>query len=624
MDPRLLTYYNRELQHLREMGGEFAQEFPKVAARLGLEGFECADPYVERLLEGFAFLTARVQLKLDTEFPRFTQHLLSAVYPHYLAPTPSMAVVQLQPDLSEGSLAAGFEVPRGTSLRSILGKNDQTACEYRTAHPVTLWPIELAEAKYFTYAGDLSTLPVPDLQRVKAGVRLRLRTGGQQEFSKLGLNKLCLYLRGSDELPMQLYERLIANAVALVVRPAGSGAIGHTVLPKANIRRVGYADDESLLPYGSRSFHGYRLLHEYFAFPQRFLFLELSGLAPAVQQCTGNELEILVLLDRSETQLEATVSKANFALYCTPAINLFPKRCDRIHLSDKQPEYHIVADRTRPMDYEIFAVTRVTGHGTSAQEEQEFLPFYAFHDLSHQGPKAYYTIHRLPRMLSSRQRRHGPRSSYIGTEVYVSLVDESEAPYPSHFKQLAVAALCTNRDLPLAMPVGVGDTDFTVEIGGPIAAVRCLEGPTQPMPAHPEGDHAWRLISHLSLNYLSITDTDAKKGAEALRDLLRLYSLVGDAALQKQIEGIKSVSSKPIVRRLPIPGPITFGRGLELSVTCDDAAFAGGSVFLLGAVIEQFFSKFTSINSFTETVVRTLSRGEIRRWPAHIGLRHVI
>ncbi|MEK6234744.1 MAG: type VI secretion system baseplate subunit TssF, partial [Planctomycetales bacterium] len=203
MDPRLLEYYNKEIQHLREMGGEFAQEYPKIAGRLGLEGFECADPYVERLLEGFAFLSARVHLKIDAEFPVFTQHLLEIVYPHYLAPIPSMAVVQFKPDMTEGTLKEGFVIPRDSVLRSRLGRGDQTPCEYRTAHDATLWPLEIAGAEYFSRSvAAMSDLP-RRISNVRAGLRLRLRTTAGLKFNKLSLDKLRIYLRGVGELPMR-------------------------------------------------------------------------------------------------------------------------------------------------------------------------------------------------------------------------------------------------------------------------------------------------------------------------------------------------------------------------------------------------------------------------------------
>lgn len=624
MDPRLLQYYNRELQHLREMGGEFASEFPKIAARLGLDSFECADPYVERLLEGFAFLAARIQLKIDAEFPRFTQQLLEVVYPHYLAPTPSMAVVRFQPDLTEGSLAAGFVIPRGTALRSLMTKEMQTACEYRTGHDLTLWPLELVEAEYFPR--DVATLELPGVPGVRAGIRLRLRVTAGLRFDQLGLDRLVFFLRGSGGRPMRLYEQLLGNAAAVVVRPARPKAPWVEVLDAGHVQRVGLGDREALLPYGPRSFQGYRLLHEYFALPQRFLFVEIRGLQSAVRRCADKELDIVVLLNRSDPQLENTVDAEDFSLFCTPAINVFPKRTDRVHLS-QAAEHHIVPDRTRPMDFEVYQVTGVTGYGTGPEETQEFRPFYAIADETRRGDRgAYFTVRREPRVLSTKQRRISSRASYIGSEVSLSLVDGNETPYRHGLRELGLETLCTNRDLPLFMPVGRANTDFTIVIAAPVQSVRCLAGPTKPKPpaTFGPGDNAWRLLSHLALNYLSLTDNDEHRGAGALRELLALYGDLAEPAVSRQIEGVRSISSEPIIRPVPTPGPMTFARGLQVAVTCDESAFEGAGVFLLGAVLEQFFAKYVSINSFTETVIRTLDRGEIMRWPVRIGRRHTL
>ena len=624
MDPRLLSYYNRELQHIRDMGGEFATEFPKIAARLGLDGLACADPYVERLLEGFAFLAARVQLKLDAEFPRFTQHLLEMLYPHYLAPMPSMAIVQFQPDLAEGALAEGFVLPRQSVLRSA-AKGEHTACEYRTAHEVTLWPLQVVEAEYFTGTGSVTTKDLPALHKVKAGVRLRLRTTAGLSFNQLTLDKLTLHLHGSDELPTRLYEQLLANAVSIVVQPTKHPIPWREIISKEHIKQVGFDDEDALLPYGPRSFQGYRLLHEYFAFPRRFLFAELTGLAPAIQRCKETELDIIVLFDRVEPVLQNAIDSSHFALFCSPAINLFPKRCDRLHLSEHSSEYHILPDRTRPIDFEIYQLTDITGYGTGANSSQQFQPFYALNDSTvNSADRAYYTAHRVPRVLSSQQQRNGPRSSYAGNEVFVSLVDATEAPFPTGLRQLGASALCTNRDLPLHMPIGAGKTDFTMESGAPVNAVRCLTGPTRPKPSNSDGEIPWRLINHLSLNYLSIVNSDDKQGAIALRELLSLYSDTSEAEIRKQTEGVHSIAAEPVTRRLPMPGPITFGRGLTITLTMEETAFEGVGAFILGSVLDRFFAKYVSINSFTETVIRTIDRGEIIRWPLRTGKRQTL
>ena len=625
MDPRLLYYYNRELQHIREMGGEFAKEYPKIAGRLGLETFECADPYVERLIESFSFLAARVQLKVDAEFPEFTQHLLDIVYPHYLNPTPSMMVVQFQPDLTESALADGFEIPKNSVLRSLLGKGEQTVCEYRTAQTTTLWPLEILKAEYVTNTSSSVVLEPKRLKEAKSAIRLRLRATAGTTFNKIALDNLAIYLRGSDELPMSIYEQIFANSVGVLVRPAKDNAGWHELLDKSCIKRKGFEDEEALLPYGPRSFHGYRLLHEYFAFPQRFMFFELAGLRKTFNRCEDKDIEILIFFNQLNRSLEEVVNEQNFALHCTPAVNLFPKRADRIHLNNRDWEFHIVPDRTRPMDFEVHSVTEVTGIGTSADQEQEFQPFYAANEtVRHEEHRAYYTLHRVPRLLSEKQKRKGTRSSYIGSETYISLVDANEAPYRSELRQLAIKTLCTNRDLALHVAIGKGKTDFTMETSAPVESVRCVAGPSAPKPSYAEKDNAWRIISHLSLNYISLINNDEKKGAAALRELLSLYGDLSEAHIRKQIEGVLSISTQSVTRRVPIPGPITFGRGLEITVTLDEAAFEGLGVFLLGAVLDEFFAKYVSINSFTETVIKTTERGEIMRWPVRIGLRHIL
>ena len=505
-----------KLQHVREMGAEFAREFPKVAGRLGLDTFECADPYVERLLEGFAFLAGRVQLKLDAEFPSFTQHLLEIVYPHYLAPTPSMAIVQLSPNLSEGSLATGYKVPRGTTLRSLIGRGEQTACEYRTAHDVTLWPLEIVHAEYTGYTADLTDVRLS--ARPRAALRLKLRATAGLNISDLALEDLTLFLRGSDELPARLYEQLIGHAIGIVARPATHAPAWRHVVSERPTAAVGFDDEQALLPYGPRSFQGYRLLQEYFACPSRFLFVQLRDLAPAVRRCTSSEIEILVLMDSHDASLDGAVDDANLTLHATPIVNLFSRRADRIHVTEAVNEYHVVPDRTRPMDLEVYGISEVVGVGATAETNQVFRPFYAWNDHDRQDEAAaYYTIQRQPRTLSTKQRSQGARSSYVGSEVFVSLVDADEGPYRSS-----------------APPVGDRDP---VHEPGPLVAPHARPGTNRlqprvrgarrlhphrrwtdaPASVHAHGETSWRLISHLSLNYLSLVDSRSGLGRRRRR-----------------------------------------------------------------------------------------------------------
>jgi len=616
MNPRLLELYNQELLHVRESAAEFAKEFPKIAGRLTLSGMDCADPYVERLLEGFAYLTARVQLKLDAEYPTFTHNLLEIAYPHYLAPTPSMTVVQMQIDLDEGSLRDGFTLPRASTLRESQRADASTACEYRSTQPVTLWPLSVSGAEYFSNPHAMLGRLAASKPLAKAALRITLRTRADLPFNSLGLNNLPLYLNGADEQPFRLYEQLRGNVCAVFAREPKGEWIER--LPKDALKPIGFDDCDAALPVVPQAFQGYRLLQEYFALPQRYLFIDFTGLTRAVQQCSGQNLELLVLFDRVDSSLENTVGAAQLVPFCTPAINLFPMRVDRIHLGNDVNEHHIIADRTRPTDFEIHSVSAVTGYSTGP--EQAFLPFYAVRDAAdYARANAFYLLHREPRVLSSEQRRSGARSTYVGSETFVSLVDSQQAPYRQDLRQLGVAALCTNRDLPLFMNVGSGTTDFTLTDSAPVKAIRCLAGPSRPRPSYAHNSAAWRLISQLSLNYLSLSGKG--QGAAALRELLRLYGDDNDPALALQMEGLREVSCKPCTRRLPMPGPIAFGRGLEITLHLDEHAFRGTGVFLLGAVLERFLARYASINSFTETVIRTTERGEVMRWKASPGCR---
>jgi len=630
MDPRLLRFYEAELAFMRDMGAEFAGEFPKIAARLGMASTEVQDPYVERLMEGFAFLTARVQMKMEAEFPTFTQSLLGMVYPHYLAPTPSMAVVRFRPDASLDSSPDGVLLPAGTELRSLLGTEDQTNCEFRTAHPVQLLPIELAEAEYVSSPAAVVAMGLPERAggggAVKAAIRLRLRVTGEMAFRDLALTRLVFFLGGAEGVRMRLYEQLVCNVLGLHARPTARPVPWQETLPAAAIRPLGFEPEEALLPPVPQSFEGYRLLQEYFAMPERFLFVAIEGLDRAVIRSTTGGLEVIVLLDRADPLLAAGFDADALQMFCTPAINLFPRRADRINLhgpaAERAAEHEILPDRMRPLDFEVFDVRGVEGYATDGRPPQRFLPFYAANDLSHRsGEEGYFTLRRQPRRFSARSRQRGPRSSYTGHDVFIDLVDAAQAPLSRDLRQLGLDLLCTNRDLPLSMPVGRQHTDFTLVVSAPVASVHCLAGPTPPRPCRGDGEYAWRFLSHLNLNYMSLVDTDEATGAAALRELLRLYLPQGSAVQSRQVEGLVSVASTSIIRRIPGSGPMAAGRGLGITLTMDEAPFGGSGSVLLASVLERFFAKYVTINGFTETSLRVAERGQVMRWPIRLGRR---
>jgi type VI secretion system protein ImpG len=437
---------------------------------------------------------------------------------------------------------------------------------------------------------------------------------------------LPLYVQGREELPVTLCEQCLAHAQALMVHPVDEHETWHQLLDKSNIRPMGFETNEALLPYNLPSFHGYRLLSEYFAFRERFLFVNLTNIGSALRRCAGSEVDLILLFNRAESGISHAVDKSNIALHCTPAANLFPKRTDPVHVDNRKSEHLIIPDRTRPLDLEVYNVSRVIGLGSGEEQHHEFYPFYSLTDQTADEHRSYYAIRRTPRLVSRKHQKFGTRTSYLGSDMYVSLVDRDNAPYSPDLQLLAVETICTNRDLPLQMPVGVGTSDFSLEVNAPVNSVRCITGPTPPRPslAHAPGTMIWKMLSHLGLNYLSVTGEGPSHDAGTLREMLSLYADYNDPRVQKQIAGVQSVSTEPIIRQLSTSGPLTFGRGLEITVTLDDDSFEGVGVFILGAVLEQFFAKYVSINSFTETVLRTVQRQEVMRWPTRIGRRHIL
>ncbi len=625
MDTRILKHYENELAYLREMGAEFAEAYPKVAARLGMDSAEVLDPYVERLLEGTAFLSARVQLELEQQFPSFTRHLLEIIFPHYLAPTPSMMIAAFVPDATNASLKDGFVLPRGSRLRSTLGDDDQTACVFLTSQDVTMWPIEITEAEYIDGRGPLVAIGMAKDVEARAAIRLRLARKNGEPITQLSIDKLTLYLNGLGARNWELHELLCTQFTGLAGRSTDRRADWLVDLREGKVVPRGYEPEESMLPRPKRSFDGYRLLQEYFAMPERFHFVDITGIAPALQRAVGTDLDLYILLRDGKPDIAPAIVPEAFTLNATPAINLFPKRCDRVFVTKSDVEHHVIPDRTAPLDYEVHTLQEVVGISDKGEADIVFRPFYSSDDYTSAGDNfpAYYTQFRRMRQRSEKERLRGVRTSYLGSEIYVALVDPIEAPYSADISQLSVQAMCSNRDLPLLLATGSPDI-FHLPDGGPVASVLTPVAPTRPRPSLGQSDAAWRLISHLSLNYLSITDTEAGKGAQALREMIGIYAPAGDRTVEKQIEGLVQMESRPIVRRMSDGLMATAVRGMEIRITFDDSFFEGTSAYLLGSVLERFFRRYVSINSFTETVLSTVQRGEIARWKPQLGKGRII
>lgn len=619
MDARFLDYYNRELTYLREMGSEFAEAFPKVAGRLGMQGDSVADPYVERLLEGFAFLSARIHVKIDAEFPRFSQRLLEVVYPHYLAPTPAMAIACVDSDeLGRGGKdGANGPLPRGTRMMTAAVPGSRTACTFVTSQDVDVWPLAVVEARAELPGDGLPSGVGYERSAIKGVIRLRLRFTHAEAARQQLPDRLCFHIAADEPDAGLIYEAILGHGVGVAITTR-SGGRSHPLPGGGTLRAEGFDAAQALLPTDARVFQGYRLLHEYFAFPARYLFFSIGGIGQAVEAIDEETFEVAILLDCDPASLLPVVSGKSFLLNCVPVINLFQAAGNRLSVTPGALEHHIVPDRTRPLDYEVYQVFGVDGFDRGNNALRSFAPFYKHVGQAHGGGEAYFSARREPRRLSENGPRQGGRSGYLGSEVFVSLVDMRESPWPERIEQISVDMLLTNRDLPLLLPTGA---TLTVESSLPVRRAKLVRGPSRPRPQVAEREMTWRLISHLSINYLALRDLDSGSGAALLRELLGLYAALADPVVARHADAVVATEVKAVNRRLPVAGPLVFGRGVAVNLTLDERPFAGGSPYLFGAVLEQFLSRHVSMNMFCELSLSSTTRGPIAAWPPRWGGR---
>ncbi len=606
MRDELLAYYERELTFLRRMGAEFAEKYPKVANRLILEPDRCEDPHVERLLEGFAFLAARVHLRIDDDFPEISEALLNILYPHYLRPIPSMTIVEFFLDPQEGKMTTGFKVDAGSLLysRPVGG----IPCKFRTAHDLTMWPVTVAEAQWRPPDQLRPEVHAPDAVAV---CRLKLACLPDVQFKALPLSNLRFYLNGEGAMVYTLYELLLNNCTRIVIRDPNPGSKTPPVhLPATALRAVGFEEDEALLPTPRRSFAGYRLLQEYFALPERFLFIDLTGLERLA--AFESEAEILFMIGPFERNdryqpLELGVSAKTFRLNCSPVVNLFSQSAEPVLLDQTRYEYPVIPDLRRRGAMEVHSIDRVYVSNPETREITDFEPFYSLrHARSAESGKTFWHA----------TRHIATKKGDTGSEVMISLLDLSGRPARPDSDALSIICTCTNRDLPSQLPFGDERGDFELEGSSKINRIVSLRKPTPSVRPSFERGLLWRKISHFSLSYLSLVE----EGREALQEILRLYNYSGSAYLERQIDGIRSVKSRRHFARVVTELSISFARGTRVEMEIDEDQFVGGGVYLFASVLEYFLGLYVSMNSFSQLVVRTPQRKEVlREWQPRAG-----
>ncbi len=608
----LLHYYERELSFLRRTGADFARRYPKVAGRLLLEPNKCDDPHVERILEGFALLAARVHLHLDDDFPELSGARLELLYPHFTRPVPSMTVVELGLDPQQGKLTSGLHVPRETPLfsRPVAG----TPCRFRTCYDTTIWPLTLTQAAWCAPHELKPAVRAPD---AAGALRLRLECLPDVTLESLTLDQLRIHVSAEANVAATLYELLCNNCLRVLVRDGDPASTRPPlVLPGDVVRPVGFEPDEGVIPYGQRSFLGHRLLQEYFVFPEKYLFLDIGGFDRIRAAGFGTKAELVFLFSpfgRADRKLvlQAAVNASAFRLGCTPVINLFPQTSEPVPVTQREYEYLLVADARRREQLGIFSVEEVVAVSPGSSEAIRFEPLYSFRHERREGPRAFWTATRRPREWRADE----------ATDVFLAFADDmGRVAYPDQ-DTVTARLLCFNGDLPSRLPFGDPRGDLEMPGGGPIQKITALLKPTavvQPALGKPQ---LWRLISLLALNQAALLDG----GVDALQELLRLHNFAESDAGEKQIQGILEVRGEPCHARIASEHGLAFARGQRVEIEFDEERFAGDGVYLLASVLERFLGVSASLNSFSILAARTRQRpGLLREWPPRAGWKALL
>lgn len=626
MDQAFLEYYEEELIQLRALAQEFSALHPNVARNLSLDSVPCPDPYVERLLEGVAFLAARTRLKVDGEASRYVRNLLDMLYPDLAGPGPAMSMAQLNPGPQVESMLGGHKVKRGTRLVAGLKPGLSTRAVYTTAQDIHLWPIKIKSARYLQDPGALSEAGVPEglTRSAAAGIRLVLTRTGPGPLSDLAVDRLDLYF-GSAGRGTQLFDAIFGFGGPVVSRPVRPDATFNKCEPPA---MVGLSDEQALLPRVRPAFEGYRLLREYFLMPERFLGLTLSGLSPTVRMAKETDVEVVLLLNEPFDNLRDLVAD-DFRLFVAPLVNLFEHECNLVGLDVHRPAHIVHADRTRPRDFEIYRLLRVEDADIDGPEAV-VPPLFSFEDKADSG--YVYTTDRRPRRPGDDEIRRGQtRTSYTGDDLFISVARPAGARAgASRPTRLDIRALCTNRDLPILDDTPV----LTLETGDPVGSVNLLQPFRRPRPslrsARPGGpggeermnDLIWRWIAQLNMGFVSLAEDSA--GAEPLRAMINLYADRGDPVLARHGRSIAALRSRPLIERLQVPGPICFGNGMEITLDVDESQLSGGSSLLLSALLAQILTRAAATNSFVRTKTRLLQQQQEVTWPMKPGSRVLI
>lgn len=658
MNNKLLSYYNKELTFLKEMGREFAQQYPKIASRLALDTTDIPDPYVERLLEGVSFLTARTQLKLDAEYPRFVQRILEVVYPDFINQQPAAAIVNLEPTGQYNADVINL-LERGRVLRSLPIDEFKVSCPFSVTKTTEILPLRIEKAKYTDSLGYLpSTLPA-----LKASAGKKVQSALRLDFS-LSVSGACSEML-PDELSVFLGTELSkSSALLFLLASECVGVVCHSYEnPKqwyyplsSKPEHRGFREDEALSFNLDKSVSAFRIMQEYARLPEKFLFVAQKDIKQAVRQAENDghlpkvpeHLEEIVndkgvnkkiityrkryfslsfLFSNKIPELTELIGVEDFSVNAVPVVNLFRKKSSRFPVNIQDQEHHVIIDRTQPLNYEIYTIEQVKGFDTNNRQTVAFSPMYKAPDMGlfpeAQTQHAYFSARRTDRIPSENSVKNGFRSSYLGSEVFLSLADNRDYAFNSGIQHLSVDAWCTSRDLPLMMPRD-GESDFLIEGFLPVNSIKLISKLTRPQAAVSEDRTLWSFLNQLSLNYLSLLNIDQEDAPVTLKELLMVFVSSENDLLKKQIESITRIETSivnKVVRHYGVAAPV---RGIKITVTLDEAQLGGIHPFLFGSVLNHYFQRLVSINSFIQLQIDTLQQGHMATWPTAVGERVIV
>jgi type VI secretion system protein ImpG len=596
---QMLPYYESELGYLRRDLREFAERYPRIAGRLLISGEVCEDPHTERMIESFALLNARIAKRLDDDYPEFTEALFEVLYPHYLRPFPSCSIARM--DFGGAAKQAGTSIiARGTQLntRPVRG----AACTFRTVYPVTVAPLALARAAFSAIIDAPDAVRLPG--NASSSISLTVSSTSEQgSIAQLALPMLRVFIDGEPSFCAALRDALFMRGVAAYVEADNSGR--WTALPAIPVHPAGFDEEESLIDFPARSHAAYRLLTEYFCFPEKFNFVDIDLQALAAHAPPGARTLTLHLAlsgvrsDSNLARMLGTLSTNNVLLGCTPVINLFRQRGEPIRVTHTSASYPVLADARRAFAYEVYAIESLSLIRQTPQGETlvQFRPFYALKHAQMPDDAGHYYAVRRDASLAERSP---------GFETQVSIVDIDFDPGEVETDTLNIELTCTNRDLPASLSYGQQGGDLFLEGGSSVRSIAFLRKPTSSHRfASGHGAH-WRLISHLALNHLSLADG----GVDAFREMLALYDLPRSPSSQRQIGGIKAIAQRPTTAWLA-GNPFTcLVRGVEVRLSIDEEAFVGSGIHAFAQVVERFLALYVHANSFTQLVIASSKTGE--------------